>query len=98
MLDELNTAFPQSDQVKRLGLDTVDDRTLWQYAKDHGFTIVTHDSDFHELATLYGAPPKIIWLKCGNRPRDFITRLLIKHRRRIEAFGENDQTAVIEIY
>ena len=28
------------------------DKAIWQYAKDHGFTIVTLDSDLHELVTL----------------------------------------------
>jgi predicted nuclease of predicted toxin-antitoxin system len=69
MVAELEVGFPESAQVTRLGLETANDRTIWGYAKKHGFTLVTQDSDFHELATLYGSPPKVIWLKCGNKPR-----------------------------
>jgi predicted nuclease of predicted toxin-antitoxin system len=89
MLADLAPAFPGSTQVQLLGLESADDKLLWRYAKDHGFMIVTLDSDFHELATLYGAPPKIVWHKCGNRPRWYVTGLLLKQRERIDAFGDD---------
>lgn len=98
MLEKLDIAFPGSEQVKRLGLDTVDDKAIWQYARDHDFVVVTQDSDFHEMAMLYGAPPKIIWLKCGNRPRWYVEGLLVKHQARIEAFGQDTESAVMEVY
>ncbi len=98
MLPDLVSAFPGSNQVQLLGLEFADDKTLWQYAKDHHFALVTLDSDFHELATLYGAPPKIIWLKCGNRPRWYVVSLLLQHRERIDAFGDDPASAVLEVY
>nr|WP_240902328.1 DUF5615 family PIN-like protein [Wenzhouxiangella sp. XN24] len=98
MLAELEPAFPGSSQAMRLELQKADDHAIWQYAKDHGFTIVTLDSDFHELATLYGTPPKIIWLKFGNRPRLYVANLLLKHGQQIKEFGQNAEVAVLEIY
>ncbi|MGD9584314.1 MAG: DUF5615 family PIN-like protein [Lysobacterales bacterium] len=98
MLVDLATAFPGSSQVQLLGLESADDKVLWRYAKDHGFAIVTLDSDFHELATLFGAPPKVVWLKCGNRPRWYVTELLLKHRQRIDVFSGDLHAAVLEIY
>lgn len=97
MLAELEAAFPGSSQVALLGLETADDRTLWDYAKAHGFTLVTQDADFHELAILYGAPPKVIWLTCGNRPRRDLTRLLLQQRERLFAFYQDPDTDVAEI-
>ncbi len=87
ILTALEPVFPGSSQVSRLDLDTADDYTVWQYAKDNGFAVVTLDSDFHELATLYGAPRKIIWLKCDNRPRWYVENLLLKNQEPIEAFA-----------
>lgn len=98
MLQTLQDSFPGSEQVRRLELDRADDKTIWQYAQSNDFTIVTQDSDFHELATLYGAPPKIVWLKCGNRPRWYIEALLVKHVDRLEAFAQDPESAVVEIY
>lgn len=98
MLPDLVSAFPGSSQVQLLDLEFADDRILWQYAKDQDFALVTLDSDFHELATLYGAPPKILWLKCGNRPRWYVVGLLLQHRERIEVFGDDPDSAVLEVY
>lgn len=98
MLGELEAVFPGFEQVKREDLSTADDQTIWQYAKDCGFAVVTQDSDFHELATLYGAPPKIIWLKCGNRSRWYVQGLLLREQTRIERFGDDLDSAVVELY
>ena len=56
LLDKLEAAYPGSTQVKFVGLDQADDLTVWQFAKDNGFTIVTKDSDFHEFSLIYGSP------------------------------------------
>lgn len=98
VLGELEVAFPGSTQVRLIKLDTADDKTIWEYARDHGFTIVSQDSDFHELAMYYGVPPKVIWLKCGNRPRWYVAALLLSHKDRIIDFGDDPGTAVLEVY
>ncbi len=46
---------------------------------------------------LHGSPPKIIWLKCGNRPRWYVASLLLKHRDEINAFGKDADSSVVEI-
>jgi len=68
LVDRLADLFPDSDQVRRLGLDQADDRAIWEHAKRSGFVLVTQDSDFADLAALLGPPPKVIWLRCGNQP------------------------------
>lgn len=45
-----------------------------------------------------GAPPQIVWLKCGNRPRWYVTGWLLQHRERIEAFSNDPEAAVLEVY
>jgi len=42
------------------------DETVWEYARQNGFDLVTKDSDFSELSVLRGSPPKVIWLRIGN--------------------------------
>ena len=58
--------FPGSVHIRPLGLDQSPDDQIWEFAKAHGFCIVTQDSDFAERSRLYGAPPKVVWLRCGN--------------------------------
>lgn len=90
--------FPESTQVVYAGLESADDKTVWEYARDNGFTIVTHDSDFHEMSVLYGQPPKIIWLKCGNQTKHRIAELLINNHSSIEQFNNNKEVSCLEIY
>jgi len=79
----LNPVFPGSSQVRLLDLDRADDADIWRYAADEGFCIVTLDADFAELSALRGSPPKVVWLRCGNRPTAFIEALLRDHALRI---------------
>ncbi len=58
--------FPDSAHVRSLALDQSPDDQIWEFAKVHDFCIVTQDSDFAERSRLYGAPPKVVWLRCGN--------------------------------
>ena len=59
--------FPGIESRSALGLSEVGDRILWDYAKANGFTIVSQDVDFAEMAVLSGSPPKMIWLRAGNQ-------------------------------
>lgn len=98
MLPELEQVYPGSSHVRLRNLDTADDKTIWEYAREHGFAIVTLDSDFHELATIYGAPPKVVWIKTGNQPRGYVVSKLLQYRRQILMLEEDAETAVVEIY
>jgi predicted nuclease of predicted toxin-antitoxin system len=60
--------FPDSNQVRLLGMAEADDGVIWDYAKANDFTLVSQDVDFADMAILYGPPPKVIWLRCGNQP------------------------------
>jgi predicted nuclease of predicted toxin-antitoxin system len=64
---KLSDLFPDSSQVRPIGLERADDHAIWRYAKANEFVLVTLDADFVEMAALFGAPPKVIWLRCGNQ-------------------------------
>jgi Uncharacterized protein conserved in bacteria len=98
LVADLQTLYPGTSQVRLLGMQRADDGTIWEHAKRHGFIIVTQDSDFHELSVLYGHPPKVIWLKCGNAPKDTIRRILIGNVDAIRRFHEDSQHSCLEIY
>ncbi|MES9906783.1 MAG: DUF5615 family PIN-like protein [Sedimenticola sp.] len=98
LLEKLEPVYPGSTQVKFVDLDQADDLTVWQFAKDNGFVVVTKDSDFHEFSLVYGNPPKIIWLKCGNKPKWYVLGLLLNNQDKIEAFFEDEESSCLEIY
>ena len=65
--------------VETLGLGSAKDDQVWSSAGEAGFTIVTKDADFQDLATLRGTPPKIIWIRRGNCPTREIEAILRRH-------------------
>jgi len=93
----LQAAYPGSSQVVIEGLEKADDAEIWQHAKDHGFVIVTKDSDFHELSLLRGSPPTIIWLRCGNTAKATVIHQLTENREEIEARIAGAEVVCIEI-
>jgi predicted nuclease of predicted toxin-antitoxin system len=42
------------------------DRAIWDFAASKGFVIVSKDTDFYNFTTVYGPPPKVVWLRVGN--------------------------------
>ena len=67
----LANLYPDSQHVRATGLERATDIQIWEYAKREGFCIVTQDADFAERSRLYGGPPKVLWLRCGNTtPRE----------------------------
>jgi predicted nuclease of predicted toxin-antitoxin system len=66
LVNRLTDIFPGASHVQFHGLNEVSDSEIWEFAKVQGFYIVTQDADFAERSRLYGSPPKVIWLRCGN--------------------------------
>jgi len=77
--------YSRSSQVALLGLEQASDVDIWAYARQHDFVIVTKDSDFVDLSTLYGQPPKIILLKTGNQTWRATAQTLIDQRESLES-------------
>ncbi len=95
---QLFDIFPGSNQVRLLGLAEADDREIWQHAKANDFVLVLQHADFADMATLYGPPPKVIWLRCGNQSTETIESRLRDHADAIAAFVQSDIAACWEIY
>lgn len=89
--------YPESSQVLLVGLQAATDGEVWDYAKEHGYVLVTLDSDFEDLSTLLGAPPQVIWLRSRNRTRQSILKLLIDSKAAILQSLELEQNALIQI-
>ena len=94
----LTVLFPGTTQVRLVGLADATDRAVWDYAKANGFTLVSLDSDFGEMAALLGPPPKVIWLRCGNQPTAAVETLLRSHAAAIVGFELDATAACLEIY
>jgi predicted nuclease of predicted toxin-antitoxin system len=74
------------EHVSEVGLVTSSDEEVWNYAKEHNYTIVTKDSDFNDLSVWRGFPPKVVWLRLGNCSTEQIVSLIKSQQTIIEHF------------
>jgi len=86
LVAELADLYPDCIHVADRGLTGGSDRAIWEHARDRGLVIVSKDEDFQRLSVLYGAPPKVIWIRLGNCSTAEIIRLLSERRREIDGF------------
>ena len=89
--------FPASAHVRGANLDHAPDCQIWEYAKANGYCIVTQDSDFAERSRLFGAPPKVVWLRCGNATPQRIEAILRHNAVLISELIQNPALHHVEI-
>jgi predicted nuclease of predicted toxin-antitoxin system len=82
----LRQHFGEVDHVRNLLSVKANDLTIWNYARENNFHILTQDNDFDEWSLLKGCPPKIIHLLCGNQTTLFILNLLVLNKEAIQSF------------
>lgn len=88
--------YPEAKQVRQLGLEDSSDKSIFKFAKENDYTIVTFDSDFSDMNTLYGFPPKVIWIRVGNTTTTHLEKLFYKYFETIKEF-ENSDFGCLEI-
>ena len=87
----LSALYPGSEHVHNVHLGSSTDTAIWDYAKQHGFAIVSKDSDFAERSVLERDPPKIIWIRLGNCSTADVDQLLRSAHETIRTFIEEDE-------
>ena len=63
--------------------------------KTNNYSIVTNDSDFNDFSSVWGFPPKIIWLRLGNINTKNIVNLLKFHKKEIIDFINDKQNGIL---
>ena len=95
LVQQLGDVFPGSAHVHAVRLGSASDEAVWQYAREHGFTLVSKDADFYELSLLRDPPPKVVWIRRGNCATAQIEALLRTQVDSIEALtGDSDATCL----
>ncbi len=56
------------------------------------------DSDFADMAAVLGAPPKVLWLRCGNKATSIVEELLRRHGESVRSFAEDPEALCLELY
>lgn len=89
--------YAESTTVKNQGLINASVKEIWEHAKKYNYTIVTQDSDFNDLNSFYGFPPKIIWLRMGNLKTTSIVNILVEYTDEINNFINDKNYGYFEI-
>jgi predicted nuclease of predicted toxin-antitoxin system len=97
LVHRLADVFPVASHVVFHGLETADDIVIWQFARDNNYTIVTKDSDFNDVVTLRGVPPKVVWLRIGNSTTRRVEQILRIHIGVITSFVTQSSDSILEI-
>lgn len=71
------------------------DIEIWTYARENYFTIVSKDSDFDNLAVLFGRPPKVLSIRLGNCTTASVEILIRSSIDRILQFEDNENEVVL---
>ena len=91
LVERLADVYPESRHVSGAELGAAEDSAVWEYAKKHGFAIVSKDSDFAERSVLENGPPKVIWIRLGNCSTVDIEEQLRSAQEVVRAFLEKDE-------
>jgi len=86
LIEGLEPEYPGSAHVRSVRPRGATDETIWNYAREQGFAILSKDNDFRQLSFLNGAPPRVIWLSVGNAGTEAILHFLRSQRAEIQAF------------
>lgn len=94
LVPDLASRFPGSSHVLLLGMQRSDDSDIWHYARLHGFTLVTKNTDMVDLCVLRGAPPKVIWLRLGNCTTSLVSEVLLRNDAQIKELDASGRTVL----
>jgi predicted nuclease of predicted toxin-antitoxin system len=97
LVSRLADVFPDSDHVSALGLDKASDDAVWNYARVHGFTLVSKDADFSDMNLLRGYPPKVLWLRVGNCTTGQVEALLRLHHQAVEQMESDPAVGILAL-
>jgi predicted nuclease of predicted toxin-antitoxin system len=93
----LAAVYPGTTHVRDIGLQSAADETVWTYAAQHGFVIVSEDADFHQRSFVLGHPPKVVWIRRGNCSTGQIEGILRSRQADLLAFERDDQEAFLAL-
>jgi predicted nuclease of predicted toxin-antitoxin system len=97
LASRLADIFPDSVHVRDVGMKANEDPTVWDYAKDNDFMIVSKDADMHDLSLVFGNPPKVVWVRLGNCTTTNVENLLRLEFDVVEMFYKDDSVSLLEL-
>jgi predicted nuclease of predicted toxin-antitoxin system len=97
LIQRLAPLFPGLAHVRNFGLKRASDETIWEWARENSYTIITTDADFVALSGSRGWPPKVVHLEECDFPLSTIEELLRQNAVRISEFDRDSRNGVLAI-
>ncbi|HEX8425044.1 DUF5615 family PIN-like protein [Hymenobacter sp.] len=72
--------------VQDIHLDSSPDISIWRYAKQNNFHLLTKDEDFIRLLLTQGFPPKVVAVINAQVPVKDLAAFLLAHLEQIRGF------------
>lgn len=95
LVRQLAETYPDSQHVDLVRLHGQPDERIWSFARGQGYVLVSKDSDFRELSSTHGSPPKVVWLTVGNAGTVAIREVLVGSQQRVERFVQDPEEALL---
>ena len=80
--------------IRDLGLRDASDLEIFRAARQAGAILITKDSDFSLLVLQFGAPPQVIWLRCGNTSNQRLKKFFSENLARAMEFIQAGESLV----
>ncbi len=97
LLPSICILFPESAHIVYEGLEKATDKKIWDYAKDKGYCLLTKDRAFSFMSALFGCPPKVIRLNCGNQNTLALMAMLELQFSAVVEFFREENACYLEI-
>jgi predicted nuclease of predicted toxin-antitoxin system len=97
LVNNFTDLYPNSQHLFLLEMDRDEDITIWEYARQQNYTIVTRDSDYNDLSLVRGFPPKVIWIRRGNCSTREIENTLRAATADIQEFFQNPNLGILTL-
>ena len=98
VVKQLKPNFSDIIGVREVGLLNADDVHIWEYARQHDYTVVTFDKDIPNIGSVRGFPPKIIWLHTGNLSNQAVVDLFLNRSDEFANFIANVRKGCLLVY
>ncbi|MET4106688.1 DUF5615 family PIN-like protein [Hymenobacter sp. UYP22] len=72
--------------VRDISLDNSPDTTIWRYARQHGFDVLTKDEDFLRLVLAEGFPPRVVAVQNAQVPVAKLAEFLLARLPQLREF------------
>lgn len=84
--------------VRDIGLGESPDTSIWRYAKQNGYDLLTKDDDFVRLVLAEGFPPRVVAVRNAQVPVKELADFLLVRLPQPEAFwGEQTEFGMLQL-